>query len=141
MKAALASVMFALLLAPAAALAAAPAADEAVFVEGARYDAVLDPEMDAWRLLPATGAELKLHVSERCRAGTAAPPPGLWLLSSDAAGRPELQAFSATPLPAGHPGRIPLVTCGDDATAGALPLPPGLIAWLQRNSGTVYVAR
>ncbi|HST45492.1 MAG TPA: hypothetical protein VLK29_09760 [Luteimonas sp.] len=140
MKSAVAAVLFALLLAPAAALAAAPAADDAVFVEGTRYDAVLDPEVNAWRLLPATGADLQLRVSERCGAGAAATPPGLWLLSSDAAGRPELQAFSATPLPRGHSGRIPLVACGD-AVTGALALPPGLIAWLQQNSGTIYVAR
>lgn len=122
-------------------LAAAPAADDAVFVEGARYSAVLSRGANAWRLLPAAGGELRLNVAEHCRAGQA-PPRGLWLLTLDDRGRPQLVAPSATPLPAGHPGHIRLVGCDQPVAAGetTLALPPGLIAWLQQNSGTIYVA-
>jgi hypothetical protein len=121
--------------------AAAPAADEAVFVEGARYSAVLSRGANAWRLLPAAGGELRLNVAEHCRSGQS-PPRGLWLLTVDGQGRPQLVAPSATPLPEGHPGHIRVVDCDQATTPGeaALALPPGLIAWLQQNSGTIYVA-
>ena len=121
--------------------AASPAADEAIFVEGARYNAVLSRGAHAWRLLPATGGEFKLNVAEHCESGLA-PPRGLWLLSFDANGRPQLVAPSATPLPAGHPGHIRLVDCGQPIATdeAALAVPVGLIAWLQQNSGSIYVA-
>jgi hypothetical protein len=122
--------------------AAAPVADDAVFVEGARYNAVLSPSANAWRLLPADGADRSVSVADNCRTGVA-PPRGLWLLTQDAWGQPLLVAPSATPLPTGHPGRIRLVTCDQVAPAGepALALPAGLVDWLQQNSGSIYVAR
>ena len=83
--------------------------------------------------------EQRLRLAEACRAGPT-PPPGLWLLSQDANGRPQLVAPSATPLPAGHPGRIALVGCGD-AEAGALVVPDALADWLKQHSGAIYVTR
>lgn len=123
-----------------AAPAADPAADEAVFVEGARYNAVLNRSANAWRLLPLHGGDRNLSVAEHCRTGLK-PPRGLWLLTRDAEGLPQLVAPSATPLPAGHPGHIRLVECGQPIASdeAALALPVGLIAWLQQNSGTIYV--
>lgn len=118
---------------------AAPPADDAIFVEGSRYDAVLSASRGDWRLLPLTGTEVRLHLAEPCR-GAAAPPPGLWLLSQDARGRPELVAPSATPLPAGHSGRIALVGCGEPV-AGGLPVPEALADWLTQHSGAIYVTR
>ena len=118
---------------------AAPPADEAVFVEGTRYDAVLSASRGDWRLLPLTGSEVRLRLAPRCEPG-AAPPRGLWLLSQDEHGRPELVAPSATPLPPGHPGRIPVVSC-DDAEAGALVVPGQVSDWLQQHSGVIYVTQ
>ena len=74
---------------------AAPPADEAVFVEGTRYDAVLSASRGDWRLLPLTGSEVRLRLAPRCEPG-AAPPRGLWLLSQDEHGRPELVADIAS---------------------------------------------
>lgn len=133
----------ALLTLPLAAVALVPAADDAVFVEGARYNAVLDARAGTWRLLPADGPERRLRVADRCRHADAVPPPGLWLLSRDEHGRAELVAVSSTPLPPGHAGRIAVVDCGPHAPlpdAGAIAVPPGLRAWLQQHSGTIYVA-
>lgn len=118
---------------------AAPPADEAIFVEGSRYNAVLSASRGDWRLLPLTGSEVRLRLAEACRTGPT-PPLGLWLVSQDAAGRPQLVAPSATPLPAGHTGRIALVGC-DDADAGALAVPDALADWLQQHSGAIYVTR
>ena len=119
-----------------------PVADEGIFVEGSRYSAVLDPAGARWRLLSADGADLNLRVRPDCRGGRP-PPPGLWLLTRDAQGRPALVAPSATPLPAGHPGQVALVACGQALPAGlpALQVPADIIQWLDQRSGVVYVAR
>jgi hypothetical protein len=129
-------------LATAPATAAPPPADEAIFVEGARYDAVLSQASGSWRLLPSSGSAVHLKVAPDCQRGPA-PPRGLWLLSRDAWGRPELVAPSATPLPRGHSGHIRLTPCGQapDARAPALALPAGVLAWLQEHSGAIYVGR
>ena len=76
-----------LLIAPVLAPAAEPAADEAIFVEGSLYSAVLHTGRQAWRLLPADGPSLVLKVRPACQAGQP-PPRGLWLLTRDAEGRP-----------------------------------------------------
>ena len=47
---------------------AAPPADEAIFVEGSRYNAVLSASRGDWRLLPLTGSEVRLRLAEACRA-------------------------------------------------------------------------
>jgi hypothetical protein len=114
-------------------------ADESIFVAGARYDAVLHRLDNRWRLLPATGADVKLKVAAGCGAGEA-PPRGLWLLTRDAAG-PVLVAPSATPLPDGHPGRVQLLGCGEASTGDhpALHLPRPLLDWLAEHSGPIHV--
>ena len=130
-----------LLIAPALAPAAEPVADEAIFVEGALYSAVLHGNRNAWRLLPTDGPGVMLRVRPACQAGLP-PPRGLWLLTRDAAGRPTLVAPSATPLPPGHPGEVPLVACGQPLPADgpALAVPADIIAWLGQHSGAIYVA-
>lgn len=131
-----------LLIAPALAPAAGPAADEAIFVEGSQYSAVLHTGRHAWRLLPADGSQVMLKVRPACQAGLP-PPRGLWLLTRDAEGRPALVAPSATALPPGHPGQVPLVACGEPlpGDAPALAVPADIIAWLGQHSGAIYVAR
>lgn len=129
-----------LVLAPPGLSAAEPVADEAVFVEGARYDAVLHRQDQRWRLLPAEGEDLRLRVSDQCRAG-ALPPRGLWLLTREAGGQPTLVAPSATPLPEGHPGRVRLVGCDQPLPVDlpALAVPAALAEWLAEHSGAIYV--
>ena len=118
-----------------------PPADDAVFVEGTRYDAVLDPHAGTWRLLSPDGPERRLRVADRCLGGTP-PPAGLWLLTRESNGEPLLVALSSTALPAGHSGRVAIVDCGPHAPLpppGAIAVPPGLRAWLLQHTGTVYV--
>lgn len=142
MKRLMTSLALALLLIPIASPALVPVADDAVFVEGARYNAVLDARAGSWRLLPADGPERRLQIAERCLNATR-PPPGLWTLSSDDRGQPELVAVSSTALPPGHSGRVALADCGPHAPlpgSTAIAVPPGLMAWLQQHSGSIYVA-
>ena len=124
---------------PAPAPAVERPADESMFVEGARYDAVLHRQAHRWRLMPANGADVKLKVADTCQAGDA-PPRGLWLLTRDAAG-PVLLAPSATPLPPGHPGQVKLLACGEPLPAGgpAMTLPRPLLDWLAEHSGAIHV--
>lgn len=137
-----AALLSTLILATHAAAAAAPVADDAIFLEGTRYSAVLSRSQGAWRLLPADGSDIKLRVSADCGAG-ASLPRGLWLLTRDGEGRPELVAPSATPLPAGHPGHVRLVDCEGRVARGepALALPQGLVEWLEHRSGSIYVVQ
>lgn len=127
---------------PVASEAAAPVADESIFVEGTRYDAVFDAPQRRWRLLPAESDDVKLRVADSCELGST-PPPGLWLLTRDDQGQPTLVAPSATALPEGHPGRVRLLDC-DQAATGPLPamaVPRVLLDWLSEHSGSIYVAR
>ena len=141
MKSLVSSLLFLLLLPLSVLATVRPPADDGIFVEGARYDAVLDPHAGVWRLLSPSGPERRLRVADRCLGG-ALPPAGLWLLTREDDGDPLLVALSSTPLPPGHSGRIAVVDCGPHAPlpdAEAIAVPPGLRAWLQQHTGTVYV--
>lgn len=142
MKSLMQAALLSTLLATHAAAAATPVADDAVFLEGTRYSAVLSRSQGAWRLMPANGNDIKLRVSPDCGSGSALPR-GLWLLTRDGAGRPELVAPSATPLPAGHSGHVRLVDCDRPITEGeaAMAVPPGLVQWLEHRSGSIYVVQ
>ena len=142
MKRLLPALMLTSLLAANATHAAAPVADDAVFVEGTRYSAVFSPDQRSWRLLPADGDDIHLTLSPDCGRGTSLPR-GLWLLTRDGEGRPQLVAPSSTALPAGHAGQVRLVGCDQAASAGetALAVPAHLVQWLEHRSGSIYVVR
>jgi len=108
-----------------------------VYQAGSQYTAVLNSNNSQWNLLPSDGQDFAIKVEASCRSGSTVPA-GLWLLTRDAAGRPELLAPSQTQLPAGHSGHIPLVSCTDD-NSQALAVPASLIEWLGDNTGAVYV--
>src|SRR5690606_30198807 len=124
------------------ALSREPPADGGGFVEGSRYSAGLHPRAGAWRLLRLAADPVRLQVPQSCHAGDA-PPPGLWLLTRDAADRPQLLAFSSTPLPADHPGEVALVPCDQPLPEDrpALAVPDALVDWLGQHSGAIYVTR
>ncbi|MEO8000471.1 MAG: hypothetical protein ABI644_01240 [Arenimonas sp.] len=104
---------------------------------GGQYTAVLDSQNAQWQLLPSDGQDFAIQLKDNCHSMTKVPP-GLWLLTRDADGNPELLAPSQTILPVGHSGHIPVVSCSDDQN-NALALPASLIQWLGDNTGAVYV--
>ena len=108
-----------------------------VYQAGGEYTAVLNAGNSQWRLLPGDGQDFAIQLDKDC-ASTTQVPAGLWLLTRDAAGEPELLAPSQTALPAGHSGHIPVVACGDEQQIGVA-LPASLIEWLSDNTGAVYV--
>ncbi|MGH8051738.1 MAG: hypothetical protein ACREPB_13850 [Arenimonas sp.] len=104
---------------------------------GGQYTAVLDSQKAQWQLLPSDGQDFAIQLQDNCRS-TAKVPTGLWLLTRDADGKPELLAPSQTVLPAGHSGHIAVVSCAD-GQANGVALPETLIQWLSDNTGAVYV--
>jgi hypothetical protein len=111
-----------------------------VYVEGGQYTAVLNQRTQAWRLLPGDGIDLAVSAAESgCRAGGHLPE-GIWLVTSDAEGRPVLTAPSFTELPADHPQQVALRACGAPADGQPhVAAPQGLIDWLTYNTGAIYV--
>ena len=108
-----------------------------IYQAGGQYTAVLNSQNAQWRLLPSDGQDFAIQLDDSCRS-SARVPAGLWLLTRDANGQPELLAPSQTVLPAGHSGHIPLVSCADQQ-GNALAVPASLIEWLGNNTGAIYV--
>lgn len=104
---------------------------------GGQYTAVLNSKNAQWRLLPSDGQDFAIQIDKNC-ASSMRIPTGLWLLTRDAQGAPELLAPSQTVLPVGHSGRIPVVNCSNHESKG-LALPASLIEWLADNTGAIYV--
>lgn len=117
-------------------VAAAVPADEPAFIVDTQFTAVFSQSQSAWLLHPAAAGAL-VRQDVRCR-DDARVAPGLWLVTTDAVGQVELVAPSVTPLPPGHPERIPLLTC-DSAVSGGLHLPAKLIQTLVREHGAVRI--
>lgn len=126
----------------AAALCAAPVvaqtpADPPVYVASSQYSAVLHQTRGLWQLLPAEGATLLVGADD-CHSARRLPV-GLWLLTRDAQGRPELVAPSATALPRGAADHVALRRC-DVAGKTDLAVPQPMIDLLVAGTGAVYVA-
>lgn len=109
----------------------------AEYQAGGEYTAVLNTDNSQWRLLPSDGQDFAIQLDKNCESSTSVPA-GLWLLTRDADGKPELLAPSQTVLPGGHSGHIAIAAC-DQAQANELALPSSLIEWLSDNTGAVYV--
>ncbi len=114
--------------------------DRPVFTDG-QYTATLDQASQHWKLLPIDGQEIEMFSpGRRCASGDAIPE-GVWLVTRDGQGRPELLAPSVTHLPAGHVGRVALVACGEDVQGKqSVAAPRILIDLLAERTGAVYVS-
>lgn len=140
MRTPLTSTAIALALAlPAFGAASAQEPAEPAFNPGSHYTAVFSQHNGRWRLLPADGQDFEVDTLT-CPASPPIPT-GIWLLTRDAQGQPELLAPSSTLLPVGSPDRIALRSCDDADTTGALAAPQTLIDLLAANTGAIYVER
>lgn len=108
-----------------------------VYQAGSQYTAVLDSRSSQWHMVPRVRQDFSVRRGEDCHSSITVPA-GLWLLTRDADGRPELLAPSQTMLPAGHSGRIPLISCTEIRRQG-FPVPASMLDWLSDNTGAVYV--
>jgi hypothetical protein len=112
---------------------------EPVFIAGSQYTATLNQRSHEWRLLSSDGAELNVANSGASCAAQLPLPNGVWLVSRDADGKPELVAPSVTVLPKGYPDHVALVGCGEHAEGKTLAAPRALIDWLSNSAGAVFV--
>lgn len=112
---------------------------EPAFNPGSHYTAVFTQHNGRWRLLPADGQDFEI---DTLTCPSSPPiPAGIWLLTRDAQGRPELLAPSSTALPAGSTDRIALRPCDAAGDGDALAAPQALIDLLAANTGAIYVER
>jgi hypothetical protein len=122
------------------AIAANAADDESIYFDGGQYTAVFEQNAHHWRLLPMEGEDV--DVTERasvCASGTHIPH-GVWVVSRDASGRPQLIAPSTTILPPGFPEQLQLRACGDNtANASALLVPDVVLDWIESNVNSVMI--
>ena len=112
---------------------------EPVFIAGSQYSATLNQRSHEWKLLSSDGAELSVANTGATCAAQLPLPNGVWLITRDAQGRPELLAPSVTTLPKGYPEHVALVACGEHAEGKSLAAPRALIDWLANSAGAVYV--
>ena len=89
-------------------------------------------------MLPSDGQDFAIQLDKRCRPSVLIPT-GLWLLTRNVDGKPELLAPSQTVLPSGHSGRIPVLACNEARANAGVALPVSLIEWLSDRTGAVYV--
>lgn len=132
----------ALLIVPLAVSASTGGSLDPVYTAGNQYTATLTPATQLWRLAPLAGTDVEIRSAELC-PHTTVPPRGLWLVGRDADGRAELVAPSATLLPPGHSGRVPLRRCDDpqlrNPTEPAYGVPATVLELLLAQTGAVLV--
>ena len=122
---------------PSLPIAAADLTDEPLLIVDTQYSAVFEQSRGTWLLIPPAAGVVMQQDGGHCRDDRPIAP-GLWLIMRDALGRVELVAPSVTPLPAGHPDRITLLSC-DSVESGGLHLPKQLIETLARDHGAVRI--
>lgn len=134
------STLFGVAALTAAGLAAATATYEPLYIFDGQYTATLQQHTHRWQLQPLRGDEIDVidHASD---CGSKAPiPNGLWLVTQDGDGRPQLVAPSVTALPAGFPQHVALRACGEKSDGElALFVPPVALNWIAANVGSVLL--
>jgi hypothetical protein len=119
---------------------AAAAAYEPIYITDGQFTATLDQRAHRWRLQPLRGDEIEITDHSQACGSRAPIPHGLWYVSQDARGRPELVAPSVTPLPNGYPARVALHACGETAAeAAALFVPDVALTWINDHVGSVLI--
>lgn len=101
-----------------------------VYQAGGQYTAVLDTQNSQWHMIPRVRQDLAQQAHD-CHSNTDIPT-GLWLITRDANGNPELLAPSHTTLPAGHSGHIPIISCSD-LQGNGIAIPAKMIDWLSKK--------
>jgi hypothetical protein len=120
-------------------LAAATPTYEPLYIFDGQYTATLQQHAHHWRLQPLRGDEVDV-IDHAKDCGSRKPiPNGLWFVSQDAAGKPQLVGPSVTPLPSGFPQHVALAACGEKADGDALFVPAVALAWINANVGTVLI--
>lgn len=130
----------AIALGPFAGSSAAGVDYEPVYITDGQFTATLDQHAHRWRLQPLRGEEIDITDHSRACGSRQPIPHGLWYVSQDAHGQPELVAPSVTPLPNGYPTRVALHVCGESADEPAVLFVPDVaLAWINDHVGSVLI--
>lgn len=113
---------------------------EPIYITDGQFTATLEQHSHRWRLQPLRGDEVDI-TDRSTTCGSHAPiPHGLWYVSQDEHGRPQLVAPSVTALPNGYPQTVALRACGDQAgDSVALFVPAVALAWINDHVGSVLI--
>ncbi len=121
------------------------AGPEAVYFDGGQYTASLQQHAHHWHLLPLQGDDVDVIDHTSACANGVHVPHGVWIVTSNQAGQPQLLAPSATALPAGFPPQLQLRACGDHDSpratdgAAALLVPAVVLDWIKSNVSSVLI--
>ena len=123
-----------------AAQAQATASYDPIYITDGQFTATLEQHSHRWRLQPLRGDEVDITDHSNACGSRAPIPHGLWYVSQDQRGHPQLVAPSVTALPNGYPQTIALRACGDHADdAVALFVPAVALAWINDHVGSVLI--
>ena len=124
----------------AGAMAGASTTYEPIYITDGQFTATLEQHSHRWRLQPLRGDEV--DVTDRSQScGSSKPiPHGLWYVSQDDRGRPQLIAPSVTALPSGFPQHVSLLACGEKSGDDiALFVPAVALNWINDHVGSVLI--
>ena len=134
-----------MLIATSALAAGAPASGtptyEPIYITDGQYTATLQQHSHRWRLQPLRGDEVEVSDHSKACGSSTPVPNGLWYVSQDEHGRPQLVAPSVTALPAGFPQHVALRVCGEKNNDDlALYVPAVALNWISDYVGSVLIA-
>ena len=113
---------------------------EAIYITDGQFTATLEQHSHRWRLQPLRGDEVDVTDHSKTCGSPAPIPHGLWYVSQDDRGQPQLVAPSVTALPAGFPQHVTLRACGDKTGDDvALFVPAVALTWINDHVGTVLI--
>jgi hypothetical protein len=113
---------------------------EPIYITDGQYTATLQQHSHRWRLQPLRGDEVEVTDHSKMCGSTTPVPGGLWYVSRDEHGRPQLVAPSVTALPSGFPQRVALRACGERNDGDlALYVPAVALNWINDYVGSVLI--
>jgi hypothetical protein len=113
---------------------------QAVYFDGGQYTAALEQHTHHWRLLPMQGDDVDVSDGASACANRLHVPHGVWMVTRNTAGQPQLLAPSATLLPGGFPQQLELRACSDDVDdANVLRVPDVVLDWIKNNVSSVMI--
>src|SRR3569832_1829290 len=116
------------------------ATDEPVYITDGQFTATLDQRAHRWRLQPLRGDEVDITDRSNACGSRETNPHGLWYVSQDDRGRPQLVAPAVTPLPSGFPQHVPLRACGDAAEESSVLFVPAVaLTCINDHVGSVLI--
>ena len=124
----------------AGASAGAKPAYEPIYITDGQFTATFQQRSHRWLLQPLRGDEVDVTDHSKTCGSQPPIPKGLWYVSQDDRGRPQLVAPSVTPLPAGFPQHVALRPCGESVDGSlALYVPPVALHWISDFVGSVLI--